>query len=124
MLKSFLISFYLSEQGEGAAADGGGAGGGREDGGMGRGGGGGVEDGRRYRGGEDWRMRGGRGCQYGRRGGGEDRWMRGGAESFAVLFVVRGPVEQPSRSARSLLCALGSHGEQGLLHVVPERPAL
>lgn len=124
---------YLSEQAEGAAGDGDGAHGGRQDGGV-RGGGGGRrrrQDGGRGRRGQGRRVRGG-GGQHGRgrrggggggRGGGGQ--VRRGAQVLPVLLSVRGgPVQQRSRPISPAVQGLGSHGEQSLLHVVPQAPAL
>lgn len=106
------IFSYLSEQGERATGDGGGAHGGREDGRVRGRGGGRREDGRRGRSGQGRRVRGGRGKHGrgrrggGRRGRGEGRRVRRGAEILPVLLSMRGPVQQRHRPIPSAVQVL------------------
>lgn len=94
--------------------------------GRGRGGGA-CKDGRRGRR-EEGRRMGGGGREHGRGGGrgggrrrGEDWRVRGGPLRFGVRLSVGRPVQQ---RPLTLLRVLRRHGEQSLLHVVPEPPAL
>lgn len=124
---SLCINCYLSQKSEWATWDGSRACRQREDGRMWRRGGGWMKDGRWCRGRQGWGMRGG-GCEH-RRGawGGwrrEERWESRWLEQFSILLAMWWTIEQHSWPVAFVICVLGRHAEQGLLHVVPKGPVL